>query len=135
MKTIKIRPIALTLAVAVFALIGCETSQNKSVTNAMENTIVVLKFKAQEEQGERAVSEITKLLEKVKSEPNFVGIKLHVNPTDNTNILLYEEWEDVDYYNTKHMDTDHIKAFMTNSRNFLAGPPEITFWKVKRDFR
>lgn len=135
MKVIQVGTFATILALVALALISWESSDKNLDMDTMENTIVILKYKAQEEQGEKAVLELTNLIEKVKREPNFVRIKLHIDPSDNTNILLYEEWEDADYYNTDHMDTDHIKEFMANSRNFLTGPPEITFWKVERDFR
>ena len=96
-----------------------------------ENVIVLLKFKTQENKSQEAISEFYKLFEKVKQEPHFVSITLHQDPKDSTNILLYEEWEDESYYNNEHMNTDYLKAFMDNSRNFLAGPPDISFWKVK----
>ncbi|MBO0329262.1 putative quinol monooxygenase [[Muricauda] lutisoli] len=99
-----------------------------------KNVIVLLKFKSQPEKGDKTVLELTNLIEKVKEEPNFVSIKLHVDPKDPTNVLLYEEWEDASYYNNEHMNTEHIKSFMANSTNFLTGPPDITFWEVQRVF-
>ena len=120
----------------------CGPCQNmKSTIKALSNkypdqiTVVLLKFKAQPDKGDVAVAELNKLLENVKEEPNFVSIKLHVDPADNTNILLYEKWEDQSYYNNEHMNTPHIKEFMTNSRNFLTGPPEITFWKLNSVYK
>ncbi len=102
--------------------------------HSKQNTIVLLKFKAQAGKGKQAVAELTKLIEQVQGEPHFVSIKLHVDPNDNTNILLYEEWEDANYYNGAHMNTPYMKAFQANSVNFLGGPPEITFWKVENTF-
>lgn len=131
MKTIKCRAVIWILFVSTLALMGCESSEN----NTTENIIVILKFKAQPEKGDITVTELTNLIENVKLEPNFNEIKIHVDPKDNTNIFLYEEWEDENYYNTDHMETDHIKAFMANSTNFLAGPPDITFWKVEKEFK
>ena len=95
-----------------------------------ENVIVLLRFKSQPDKGSYAVSELTKLANQVKEEPHFISIKIHVDPKDNSNILLYEEWEEENYYNTEHMNTAYIKDFQANSVNFLAGPPDITFWKV-----
>lgn len=135
MKTIKLKAVFWILVVSTLAFIGCESSKNNPDNNSTENVIVILKFKAQPEKGAQTVLELTNLIEKVKLEPNFVEIKMHVDPKDNTNIFLYEEWEDQNYYNTDHMETDHIKAFMANSTNFLAGPPEITFWKVEKVFK
>ena len=133
MKTIKL--MAAVWVLTALGLIGCQSSVNNKEIISAQNTIVLLKFKAQPEKGIETVLELTNLIEKVKLEPNFVKIKLHVDPENNTNILLYEEWEDKNYYNTNHMDTEHIKEFMRNSRNFLTGPPEITFWKMEKEFK
>jgi quinol monooxygenase YgiN len=131
MKTNKSLAVILILIVSTLVLVGWHPSENELDIDSEQNIIVLLKFKAQPEKGARAVSELINLFEKVKEEPNFISIKLHVDPTDNTNILLYEEWKDQAYYNTEHMNTAHLQEFMTNSKNFLAGPPEITFWEVK----
>lgn len=135
MKSIKSLAVVLLLSISTIVLIGWYPSEKKSDLKSNQNVIVLLKFKAHPEKGVFAVSEFTKLLENVKEEPNFVSIKLHVDPKDNTSILLYEEWKDLSYYNNEHMNTTHLKEFMENSINFLAGPPEITFWEVKNVFK
>ncbi|MEJ2594291.1 MAG: putative quinol monooxygenase [bacterium] len=135
MKTIRILAAFFMLAALTSAIVGCNPSENKAGTNSGQDIIVLLKFKAQPDKGIQAVKEITGLLEKVKEEPHFISIKLHVDPNDNTNILLYEEWEDESYYNNEHMNTAYIKEFMANSRNFLEGPPDISFWKVENKFK
>jgi quinol monooxygenase YgiN len=127
--------VKLIVIASIFLLIGCDSAYKHSNKAENKNTIVLLKFKAQPGKGNEAVSELYRLLEKVEHEPHFVGIKLHIDPKDNTNILLYEEWEDESYYNGEHMNTPHLKEFMTNSTNFLIGPPDITFWKVEREFK
>jgi quinol monooxygenase YgiN len=133
MKTLK--PAALLIAFLVtFLLTGWHKAETGSNTGINEHVVVVLKFKAQPDKGAMAVSELMKLLEKVKQEPHFVSIRLHIDPNDNTNIMLYEEWEDLQYYNTIHMETEHLKAFQVNSRNFLTGPPDISYWKVEKVF-
>jgi len=131
MKTIKSIIAILILTISTLVLVGWYPDKTKSDIDLEQNIIVLLKFKAQKDQGIHAISELSNLLEKVKEEPNFISIKLHIDPNDNTNILLYEEWKDESYYNNEHMSTTHLKEFMVNSRNFLTGPPEITFWKVK----
>ena len=135
MKTTKIRRFIGVLIAFSLVLIGCQSSVNNSNNNTGQNTIVILKFKTQPDAGSQTVLELTNLIEKVKLEPNFIEIKLHVDPKDNTNILLYEVWGDENYYNTTHMETDHIKEFMANSINFLTGPPEITFWEIEKEFK
>ncbi len=134
MKPIKSLALALFLAVSTSFILGWNPSPKNPVTDSKENVIVLLKFKAQPDKGDQTVKELNDLFKEVRKEPNFVSIKLHVDPQDATNILLYEEWEDESYYNNEHMNTAHLQAFMKNSQNFLEGPPEITFWTVKGVF-
>ena len=129
MKTPKHIALVATLLVVTVFLIGWGVEQDTATTEP--TTIVVLKFKAQPNKSDQAISALNKLFEKVKEEPNFVSIKLHIDPVDHTNIMLYEEWEDQSYYNNEHMNTAHLQSFMANSVNFLTGPPEISFWEVK----
>ena len=76
-------------------LIAWLPASNENGKDSNENTIVMLKFKAQPEKGAQTVTELNSLIENVQKEPNFVSIKMHIDPNDNTNIMLYEEWEDV----------------------------------------
>ena len=135
MKPIKISLMTVALVLFTFALVGWNTNEKDSDTTAKENVIILLKFKAQAEKGDQTIAALEKLFAEVKKEPNYVSIKLHVDPNDNTNILLYEEWEDLGYYNGEHMTTEHLQAFMAASSNFLAGPPDISVWEVKGVFK
>lgn len=109
--------------------------KNKSDIDNPKEIIVLIKYKTQPTKENETVLALTKLIEKVKQEPHFVNIKLHVDPKDRTNILLYEKWNDELYYNSKHMETNHLQKFIGDSKNFLAGPPEISFWKVEKEFK
>lgn len=128
-------PLKLIFLLYTITLIACNTSDQQSGNSETIPSIVVLKFKTQPDKGAETVSELINLIENVKKEPHFVSIKLHVDPNDETNIMMYEEWDDISYYKTEHMNTDHLKEFQSNSVNFLAGPPEISFWNVKRVFK
>ncbi|UCD61407.1 MAG: antibiotic biosynthesis monooxygenase [Flavobacteriaceae bacterium] len=135
MKTIPIMSAKLILLMSAFILMGYGISSREVDTATEENIIVLVKYKAQPDKGVMAVSELTKLIEKVKQEPHFITVKLLVDPKDNTNILLQEEWNDAPYYNGEHMNTAHLQEFIANSRNFLTGPPEISFWKIENEFK
>lgn len=135
MKTITLMSAKLILLMSSFILVGYSTSTTVVDTATEENIIVLVKYKAQSDKAVMAVSELTKLIEKVKQEPHFITVKLLVDPKDNTNILLHEEWNDASYYNGEHMNTAHLQEFIANSRNFLAGPPEISFWKIENEFK
>jgi quinol monooxygenase YgiN len=117
--------------VSILVLVGWHPAVHRSETDSNQPVIVLLKFKTQPDKADQAILAFNDLFEKVKEEPNFISIKLHVDPTDNTSILLYEEWKDQSYYNNEHMNSAHMQAFMANSMSFLTGPPEITFWEVK----
>jgi len=102
---------------------------------AQDNQIIVLvKYKALTEKSSEAISNLNSLIEQVKGENHFVKIVMHVDPSDSTNILLYEEWDNENYYKNEHMKTPHIQKFVMDSRGFLAGPPEITFWRLEETF-
>jgi quinol monooxygenase YgiN len=124
----KMKRIILLLITATI-MIAC--SKNDRDDN---NLIVLVKYKAQPGKSAEAVTGLKNLIEKVKGEEYFVGIRLHIDKEDNSNILLYEEWSDEIYYQNDHMKTEHLKKFMIDSREFLAGPPEITFWKLNQQY-
>lgn len=123
----------LPLLVLLIAFAALSWNDDKVVTN--DRFIVLVKYKTQAGKSEETISQMTQLIEEVKKEPHFMSIKLHIDPKDATNILLYEEWHNADYYNNEHMKTPHLQKFMREARNFLAGPPEISQWKVAKEFR
>jgi len=133
MKTTKI-PLMI-LSILVLLLISCQNKQQEGTNKENnQNYIVLVKYKAQPSKSEEAIAGLTKLIAEVKKEPHFVKIIMYVGPKDDSNILLYEEWSDEAYYNGAHMGTKHLQNFMEESRAFLAGPPEISQWKVEQEF-
>ena len=120
--------------VSIFILVACNSKQNQLDVTDEDNIIVLVFYKTQPNKGDQAVAALTTLIEKVKLEPHFEDLKLHVDTHDNTNIFLYEVWSNEAYYKGDHMKTEHLQEFITNSRNFLTSPPEISIWKVEKDF-
>lgn len=108
--------------------------KSKSVDKENGNLTVLVKYKSQPEKYKDALSALNALIIEVKKEPHFVNIKMLVDPADKTNIMLYEEWADEDYYKGDHMKTPHLQKFIGDSRSFLAGPPEISFWKLNSSY-
>jgi len=100
-----------------------------------ENLVVLVKYKTLSNKSVDAVTSLKRLIEKIKKEEHFVSIKLHVDQADNANILLYEVWDDALYYKNQHMKTEHLKNFIVESQSFLAGPPEISFWKINTIYK
>ena len=130
------RASAILLFIATLCLlIAWNTSSAATRGIGTNDIIVTVKYKAQPNKGAEAVAGLTQLIENVQQEPHFISIRLHVDPNDPTNILLYEAWEDADYYGSEHMNTPHLQEFIASSRNFLAGPPEIALWKMEREFK
>ncbi|MBL7923077.1 MAG: antibiotic biosynthesis monooxygenase [Bacteroidia bacterium] len=97
--------------------------------------VVLVRYKAQAGKGEESILALSRLIEKVRQEPHFISIILHRDPADPSNILLYETWSDENYYKGDHMKTTHLLAFMQEARGLLAGPPEISMWKVEQEFQ
>lgn len=129
------KAIALPLIILTILLVSCQNKQQEARDKENnQNLIVLVKYKTQPSKSEEAIAGLTKLIDAVKNEPNFVKITLHVDPKDDSNVLLYEEWSDETYYFGDHMKTVHLQSFMEDSRAFLAGPPEISQWKIKKEF-
>ncbi len=126
----------LAMSTFIFLFSSC-TDQKEAGPNENNSTnlIVLIKFTALPSKSNEAFDGLTKLIENVKHEPHFVSIKLHIDTKDPSKILLYEEWSDASYYNTTHMNTPHLLQFMENSQSFLAGPPEISQWRVEKVFK
>ena len=109
--------------------------QNVLIENSDYNNLyVMVKYKSQPEKQNEALSALSSLILEVKKEPNFVNIKVLVDPEEKTNIMLFEEWSDEAYYKGEHMKTAHLQQFIGDSRNFLAGPPDISFWKLNSNY-
>jgi quinol monooxygenase YgiN len=115
--------LSLIFILAAISFTSANAQSNK-------NLVVLVKYKTQPGKDSVALIELKTLVAKVKKEPNYVTIIIHVDPGDKSNILLYEQWSNEEYYKGEHMKTAHLQQFMTDARSFLAGPPEITFWKT-----
>ena len=116
------------LLLAVLSVFAC-------AKDPTENTIVIVRYKALPNKSVDAVTNLKILIEEVKKEDHFVSIRLHVDQKDHTNILLYEEWDDRQYYENQHMKTDHLKDFIVKSQELFAGPPEISIWNLNEVYK
>jgi quinol monooxygenase YgiN len=124
--------IGLLLSALLFLSYDWKKENN---TSDSKTIVVLVKYKSQPSKENESISALTKLIEEVKKEPHFESITLHVDPKDKSTILLYEKWSDETYFTTKHMQTTHLQNFIADSKNFLVGPPEISFWKVEKEFK
>ena len=97
----------------------------------MESVIVLIDYRAQPGKANFASVELAKLIAEVQSkESGCLGITLHQNRDEPERFLLVERWKDRATFEGPHMQTSHLQAFIANAMNFLAGPPEMSFWEV-----
>ena len=129
-----ILPLILFTAAITFLFTGCEKEKTATVDDGKNNLFVLVKYKAQPGKHDEALAALNSLILEVKKEPNFVNIKMFVDPADPTNILLYEQWTDEAYYKGEHMNTPHLQKFMGDAREFLAGPPDISSWRLNQNY-
>lgn len=124
----------LLAATIAFLFTGCEKEKTATADDGKSNLFVLVKYKTQPGKHDEAISALNTLILEVKKEPSFVNIKMFVDPADPTNILLYEQWTDEAYYKGEHMNTPHLQKFMGDAREFLAEPPDISSWKLNKNY-
>ena len=91
---------------------------------------VMIRYIAQAGKAETARRELEALVKTVVAEEAACrGIWFHQNTSAPEQLLLIERWTDEAAYTGPHMQTPHIQDFMRRARDFIAGPPEITFWR------
>jgi quinol monooxygenase YgiN len=95
-----------------------------------DDVTVMIRYIAQAGKSDRALRELESLVGTVvANEAACGGIWIHQNTESPEQILLIERWTDQASYTGPHMQTEHIQAFMLRARDFIAGPPEISFWR------
>lgn len=91
---------------------------------------VIIRYEAKPGKTETARRELTELVNTVvKEELACRGIWLHQDTATPEKLLLVEHWTSKEAYTGPHMQTPHLTAFVGRAFEFLAGPPEITFWR------
>jgi quinol monooxygenase YgiN len=95
-----------------------------------EAVTVVITYQAQPGMAATACRELAMLIATVvREEPACHGIRLHQDCADPHRLLLIEEWTSEAAYTGPHLQTPHLQAFIQRAGAFLAGPPEIRFWR------
>ena len=96
-----------------------------------DSTVTVLiRFEAQTGKGEMARRALGDLISTVlEKESDCLSIRLHQGLDDPDRLFNIERWTSREAYEGPHMQTPHLQAFIEDSREFLTGPPEITFWR------
>lgn len=95
----------------------------------MSETTVIVDYRAQPDQVERARAAIGTLVRAVlATEPECGGIRFLQDANDPARFTLVERWPSQAVFLGPHMQQPHIRAFIESAGAFLSGPPSITFW-------
>lgn len=96
----------------------------------MPDITVIIDYRALPDRAERALEEITTLIGTVMElESDCHGIDILVDEDDQTRIRLIEYWPTRESYLGPHLQQPHIQEFIARAGEFIAGPPDITFWR------
>lgn len=91
---------------------------------------VVIRYEAKPGMAGTAVRELTALINTVvKEESACRGIWMHQDTGTPEKLLLVEHWTSQEAYTGPHMQAPHLTAFVGRAFEFMAEPPEITFWR------
>lgn len=91
--------------------------------------VVMINYQAKSGQELRAGREIADLVAIVlQEEPECGGITILQDLSDPARFTLVEAWPSRESYLGPHMQTSHLQAFIQRAGDFMAGPPEISFW-------
>lgn len=106
------------------------TSATAETVSAKEpEVIVIVRYTAQSGKESQALSAITELVAKANSVESRTGtISILRNVADKRFITLIEKWPSQERFIGPHMAQPHIVQFIERSSEFLAGPPDISFW-------
>lgn len=97
----------------------------------MSEIVVLVSYTALPGKAEAAKQALAELVATVlSSEPECAGITLLQNASDATRFTLVERWPSQEVFLGPHMQEPHIQSFIQSAGAFLAGPPDISFWRA-----
>ena len=92
---------------------------------------VIIRYQSQPGMEDVTKKELASLIATVVAEEEAcLSIDLHQDMSDPSRFLLYEIWTDRESYLGDHMQTPHIQSFIQRAGEFIAGPPEKSFWHL-----
>jgi quinol monooxygenase YgiN len=97
------------------------------------DTMVLVRYSLLADRADEARHELTQLVATViREEPDCLGIEMLQRVGDPTKVALVERWTSREVYEGPHMQTPHLQSFISRASRFLAGPPDISFWREER---
>lgn len=101
---------------------------------AARESVVLIHYRAQPDKVDVARASLMQLVATVTAtEKDCLGIEVHESADDAGRFMLFERWTSREAYQGPHMVTPHLKAFIAGAGEFLAGPPEISYWEKVDD--
>ena len=96
----------------------------------MSGAVVLVSYRSLPEHTDTTKREIGSLIAAVQAiEPDCGGITMLQDAGDPTRFTLIEHWPSRETFLGPHMQQPHIQSFIQSAGAFLAGPPEISFWR------
>lgn len=91
---------------------------------------VIIRYRCQPGLADLACRELSALVAIVRrEEPDCHGITIVQNEDDPCDFTLVEAWSSREAYAGPHLRTPHLLAFKERAPQFMAGAPEITYWR------
>ncbi len=91
---------------------------------------VIIRYRSQDGLADTALAELSALVAIVRrEEPDCHGIVIVQNQDDPCDFTLIEGWSSREAYAGPHLRTPHLLAFKERAPSFMAGAPEITYWR------
>ena len=99
----------------------------------MSEVTVIVSYQALPTYADVARKAIADLVATViLEEPDCLDITLLQDSIDPARFMLIERWPSQEIFLGPHMQQPHIQSFIQEAGAFLAGPPDISFWKAAR---
>jgi len=97
----------------------------------MQQLTVVAKITAKKGKEKEAQKGLQGLIEPTLKEEGCINYDLHISADNPGVFLFYENWASYDLWQ-KHLENDHIKAFIERAGNLLEGEAELSTWHVAK---
>ncbi|MEZ5312732.1 MAG: antibiotic biosynthesis monooxygenase [Thermoanaerobaculia bacterium] len=100
----------------------------------MSRIVVLVRYRAAPGKEAAARAAIAALVRTVlAAEPDCGGIEVLHDLDDAAATTLVEHWPSREIYLGPHMQQPHLQEFIRSAGAFLAGPPDISFWRPADD--
>ncbi|MEL6579632.1 MAG: antibiotic biosynthesis monooxygenase [Cyanobacteria bacterium J06621_12] len=95
-----------------------------------QQVILLVQLQAKADKVEQLKQETLNVIPQVLEEWACVSIKLHQNPEDLSQLMLYETWADKDFLlSDEHRESHYMTAYFQNIESLLAEPAQWTIWE------